>query len=185
MINQEVQQKVTPTKEEAINKTVEDVTGGPKIGEAGPREAGLSSALSRRFLSMVAKAGKHVVEPVEGGRTNLSVKMQHDPQLRPAPVAETAAETSTEIIPALDLSNTEQVAARINTATAGDFNDNETHYLNFDKIESDDIIKTIAILADDNKDAINDQRRNVVSNDALFGMAKVLRSDPEFIKELM
>ena len=57
--------------------------------------------------------------------------------------------------------------------------------MNLDTLPDDEIPNIMAIFADKNAEMVNDQRRGVIADEALFEMAKVLRADPEFLMKVL
>lgn len=67
-----------------------------------------------------------------------------------------------------------------------DLDSNEPYQINFDTIQDqEDLRKTFGVLNEMNKEAIQTQRRNVVPDDELKGLADDLSSDPVTIKKVL
>ena len=146
------------------------------VGEPGDREAGIAGVLVRRAFKAL---GKHTVEPVDGGLTNDVVRMQHDPNIQAARGSEEVAQAAPETV------DYNMIAEGVRDAEVGNYNDNESYIMNFNTLNDDETRGMIGFLSTRNDENIDAQRRGVMADEALYEMAEILRSDPEFIKETM
>lgn len=80
----------------------------------------------------------------------------------------------------------EQRAREIDETLLTDLEEAQPHQINFDTInDADDVKATIGKMNDINRVEIQDQRRNIVSDEELKGLSDTLSSDPETIKKVL
>lgn len=182
-----IQSPPPPTEEDRTiaEKMVEaDISGDVgMIGEPGERTASLASSLVRKFFKQV---GRHSVEPVEGGVTDLSKKLQYDPKLQPskAPASDQLLQPDVEI-PGHYTWTIEETVDRVNKAELSDFDTLDSHQLNFKTLSDEDVATTMALFAEKNAKAVDSQRRGVMADEALYEMAETLRADPAFLEKVL
>lgn len=192
-VDEEKQQQDLATME-AVPNTAEEVQQSEPI-------AGIISNLSRKVSGMIKPKVK-----LSGDESGLLKKwgMYDTPEMKKqkrdvielenqvkaeelnAPQVETetitAQPTPNEIKPIKQ----EKEELDLGYSDIEDYSTTDSHQMNFDTIESpDDIKAVIADMAERNKESINEQRRGVVTDEQLYGLADDIGANPEQLKKIL
>lgn len=177
MINEE--EILTPTLDE--EKIAQDTESMATIAqEAEPftptedRFAGLTAWGAREILKTVKPLAKEIREPIRLIQKEVVPKVEVPLKTTETPLTET------------DLGEMYKQANDISNAELKQFSTTDSHQVNFDTIQGgEDVAATIAQMAENNKVAIDEARRGVITDEQLMGLAGDLNQDPEFVKAFL